>query len=172
MNVHSRLGGLLCGCLASTLAFAGPDQLGLSYRLSFGTAAVPAHMELSLQAETELQEIDRGLSLGLAMPVAMPLWSANVRQGQLGDTRLLGVAYGSTIEQTRLNAEGGSGMAGWLWGGAVVVGALVLVGVAAGGGQDKSSSGPGDQCTLLDPNTGDGDDLTVIGGSCSNLSGG
>lgn len=147
MKRSSRFAGLLCSLLFPALVFAGPDQLTLSYKLSFGSAGTPAHMELSLRGATPLALLEDELPAGPAQPWAAPLWSADVCQGQLCAGRVLGLAYGSAVERNRMNADGDSGVVGWLWGGVAVVGALVLVAVAAGGGGGENGDGPNDRPT-------------------------
>jgi hypothetical protein len=157
MNLHSRFAGLFCGLLASAQVFAGADELGLSYRLNFGAAAQPARMALALR--TSAPELDLGIpAASTALPLEAPLWSARLHQWRLSDTHLLGIPYGAKLSDARLDADGNGGVSAWLWGGVAVVGALVLVGLAAGG-----AGGGNDDGTVNGVSNSDNGSCNVVG---------
>lgn len=152
-----------CVALVSSNTFAATEGLGLQWQFRFGSESAPQRMELALQAP-------RALLGSMSDEVEVRALNAPLLVSERGHghsrTTVLGMPLGGDPLAWRLNADGSDGGHPWLWTAVAVVGVTALVvGLAGGGGkkddQDRSEPGPG--CTVLDPNSGDGDDLTVIG---------
>lgn len=164
MKRSSLVAGVCCLALLSSNTFAAAEGLGLHLQLHFGGQSAPQRMELAMQTPRALfGPLADPLEAGL---LNAPLLTSEWQQGKTR-THVLGVPLGGDPQPWQLNADGSNSGHPWLWGTIAVIGVTALVvGISGGGGKKNApgASNPDQRCTILDPNSGDGDDLTVIGG--------